>query len=114
MMKIKPGVGILGVKPEMMFVLVAADSVFTELDADCIVTSCTEARHGRGSKHYGGYALDFRTRHLTKSVDEADGMPIRAGRRANAMIRDALGPDFDVVFETDHIHVEYDPKEPDG
>ena len=41
---------------------------------------------------------------------EFEGRPEAAEGLCRAM-RDALGPEFDVILEKDHIHVELDPKE---
>ncbi len=98
MLKIKPGVDLCGLKAEMTPVLIAANEAFTP--AYCMVTSCTEARHGRGSKHYSGFALDFRTRHI----------PSERAREIRMELSVNLGRQYDVILEGDHIHVEYDPK----
>lgn len=67
---------------------------------DCVITSGFDGSHKVGSLHYVGRALDFRTYHVASRV-----LP---DLRAN--IADALGFDFDVVLEKDHLHIEYDPK----
>lgn len=46
------------------------------------------------TQHPGGTALDFRTWALQRPNDFV------------AMLRQALGPAFDVVLEPDHLHVE--------
>ena len=80
--------------------------VFSNHSCPCIITSANDSKHGRGSLHYMDSALDFRTKHI----------PNRPMKMAIiAEVREALGPDFDVVFEAEgevneHLHVEYDPK----
>lgn len=64
-----------------------------------IVTSSCEGWHMHGSKHYDGDALDFRVRHVSRHKRPA---------LAEA-VSEALGSDFDVVLEVDHLHVELDP-----
>lgn len=64
------------------------------------VTSISDGEHMNGSKHYEGLAFDFRTRSIT---------PEKA-RAFAADLQKRLQPAWDVVYETDHIHVEYDPK----
>jgi len=59
---------------------------------DIFITSVREGTHSAGSLHPLGYAWDMR-----KNIDAV-------------MVDSILGPDFDVVDETNHIHVEYDPK----
>ena len=75
-------------------------SVYESGGYECVITSAFDGVHKQDSLHYIGRALDFRTRHLTDPL---------AFNIATA-IRRALGPDFDVVLEEDHIHIEYDPK----
>jgi hypothetical protein len=60
---------------------------------DLFITSIREGTHSAGSLHSIGDAWDQRANGVT--VDE---------------IKKALGPSFDVVDESDHIHCEYDPK----
>ena len=67
---------------------------------DMLVTSGNDSEHMPGSKHYEDKALDFRTRHL---------LPFDKTALA-AEVRRRLGPDYDVVLEADHLHVEHDVK----
>ncbi len=71
-----------------------------------VITSGNDSRHMDGSLHYQDRALDFRGNNIT----DAQGVALRDA------VRDILGPDYDVLFETfagnpanDHLHVEYDP-----
>jgi len=98
---IKKGVKIKGLQPEILLAITEAREVYRELGADLIITSLLDGKHMPGSFHYKGLAVDLRTRHLTK--------PDRA--LAAARLRVALGPEYDVVLEKTHIHLEYDPKE---
>ena len=66
---------------------------------EAIITSCRDGSHMSGSKHYSREALDLRTRDLTAGVIDS----LVTG------LRNALGSDYDVLFEGDHIHIEYDP-----
>jgi hypothetical protein len=57
------------------------------------VTCIREGRHMPGSLHYCGLAFDFQSQKvLIKDV------------------RNALGPDWDVVGHLTHFHAEYDPR----
>jgi hypothetical protein len=78
-----------------------AESVITGLGAPFVVTSGTDGKHSVGSLHYGGNAMDVRRWDLD-----------RLGKTSQAvsLIRAQLGNDFDVILESDHIHIEYDPK----
>lgn len=61
---------------------------------DFFVTSRREGIHSPGSLHPDGNAEDFR----------GQGVPILE-------IKLALPSDYDIVQESDHYHLEYDPKE---
>ena len=62
------------------------------------ITSGKDGTHMKGSKHYSGNAIDIRT---------SDMMHINA---TTSRIQSKLGDDYDVIFEKDHIHIEYDPE----
>ena len=79
---------------------IVVGQVFAKWGVDCIVTSGTDGTHRTGSLHYFGLAFDFRTRTVPASS--------RAGLRDEIAKR--LGSNYDVVLESDHLHVEYDPK----
>lgn len=86
--------------PVMAIAHTVVASVFNEYGYDCTITSAMEGEHSKNSLHYVGRALDFRTRDILSY--NADAIVERA--------KGALGPDFDVVLEKTHLHVEYDPK----
>ena len=64
------------------------------------ITSGNDGKHGERSLHYKWQALDFRT----------FDWPRGKSAEIVANIRRRLGKDYDVVLESDHLHVEYDPK----
>ncbi len=64
-----------------------------------IITSGRDGKHSANSLHYSGNALDLRTRDLRDDQKQ----------RYRKVLADELGPDFDVVLEKSHIHLEYDP-----
>ena len=99
-MKLKPGVRVYGIRPELVLALQAAERVWMAYGSELVVTSVSDGKHSRGSKHYSGCAADLRIWNLT-SVDGAA-----------KELREARGEDFDVVVEGDHVHLEYDPKAP--
>ena len=72
------------------------------------ITSANDSIHHPESLHYENQAYDIRIWNIIGSV--------KAGARAWAeRMQVALGDDYDVLLERDHIHVEYDPEEkPDG
>jgi len=77
-------------------------SVYHAYDYSCIQTSGLEGQHGWSSEHFKGDAWDFRIRHVAEEDLQQIYKTIDIG----------LGPDFDVVLEKTHLHIEYDPKEP--
>ena len=98
---IKPGVRAAGLQPEILLAILEAREVYRALGAELVITSLLDGKHMKGSLHYSGLAVDLRTRHLGP------------GDRGTVTERltVALGPEYDVVLENDHIHVEFDPKE---
>ena len=104
MLYLKPGVDICGLKPEMCLGNQIIHTVFTEQGFNCVITSGREGIHSEKSRHYSGEALDYRTSHL----------PAEIINKVVNILAVQLGRDFDVIFEKDHIHVEYDPKRKGG
>ncbi len=96
------GASIRGIGNEMVIADSIIFSQYSTLGFDCIITCGVNGEHSRGSEHYKGDALDYRTRH----------MPDDLKQRVAQMVKEALGQDFDVVLEPTHLHVEYDPKTP--
>lgn len=102
MLTLKPGVRVVGLKPELLIAFVVADGVYASYGLECVVTSVVDSKHSIGSKHYAGYAMDLRTHHV----------PADSIKELHRKIQNGLGGDYDVVLESDHIHIEYDPKQP--
>lgn len=99
---IKSGVDLRGVQPQMAIAYSIACAVWQErAGVPCVITSASDGKHGPNSLHYKGMALDLRT-HSLRSEQVA---PVFAA------LKSALGAQFDVVLEVDHIHLEFDPKE---
>lgn len=96
-MQVKTGVNIWSLQFEMRKVLVEADKVYKKYGKELVITSARDGIHSARSLHYFGYAVDLRTNYFT-----AEQIPL--------VLQDlklALGPAYDVLFETDHFHVEY-------
>lgn len=91
-----------GLRPEMLFAIMVVASICQEYGVECVITSAVDGVHSKGSRHYAGSAVDFRTRDL-----KSERRPMFA-----ACVSDALGDDYDVILERSHLHVEYDPQEP--
>lgn len=65
-----------------------------------IITSGIDGKHMQNSKHYTGHAFDFRTKYINLDTLKSIVAELKA----------RLGPDFDVIDEGTHLHVEWDPK----
>lgn len=105
-MKLKPGVRLKDLSPQMVLAVVVVNELYKKRGLECVVTSANDSKHMKGSLHYVGQALDFRTHYQA-----LNGLEI--GLRNE--IKECLGPDFDVVLEgvatpNEHIHIEWDPK----
>lgn len=95
----KEGVTVSGVWPLLFDAIIITADVYALHGKELVVTSISDGTHSVNSFHYKGRAFDCRTRYFTK--DEQKDVV--------SDLKSALGDDFDVVLESDHIHVEYDP-----
>lgn len=94
-------VRLLGIRPELVIGLLCVDGAFARAGFACVITSCVDGAHQRQSLHYAGCAADLRISHVPKE-------------KLPAILEDArgaLGVDFDLVAESDHWHLEFQPKE---
>jgi len=101
-MKLKKSVITEGVCPQIWWVLGVLDHVYEyNYGEEFVVTSLKDGAHSTHSKHYTGEAADIRTRNFTRGeVEELYGY-----------LRRLIDPHgFDTVLESDHIHIEWDPK----
>lgn len=80
----------------------ARDTAPPFVDATLWVTSANDGRHMQGSRHYTNEAFDLRVRNIRGHVS-------REAKEWAARLKERLGRGYDVVFEGDHIHVEFDP-----
>lgn len=100
MVRFKDGVSVDGIKKETIALIVILNTYFElRIGKELVITSCTDGKHMKNSKHYSGYAIDIRIRHL--SVCEMNNLL--------AWFKSHHDREFDMVVEKDHIHVEYDP-----
>jgi len=101
-LSLKPGVATCGVGAEVFLIVHVALQVWDlRGEPSLTVTSLTDGVHRTDSLHYKGLAVDIRVRDLHNSPNVLC-----------ADLASALGQDYDVIFEIDHIHVEYDPDRP--
>ena len=97
-LSVKPGVKLTGLRPEVIVALIAAQGLHPS--QNIVITSALEGKHMVGSKHYVGQAVDLR-------IHDLDRPAAIKWRNKLAL---ALGKDYDVVLEDDHLHIEYDCK----
>jgi hypothetical protein len=102
MLFIKSSVRIAGMRPEILLAAVVAERVYEKAGYDCTITSCVDGQHMAGSLHYKGAAIDLRTKQVAHAIEL---------KQIVDPIKECLGADFDVVVETDHLHIEFDPKQ---
>lgn len=95
---LKAGVTLASV-PEMEYARSVVASVFRRYSYPLTITSGTDGTHMSTSLHYIGRAEDYRT---------SDVHPVDLPQMV-AEIRSILGSAYDVVIESTHLHVEYDP-----
>jgi len=99
-MRLKAGVRLVGVKPELVVGLTITDSIFSDYEQRLVVTAVVDGQHQSGSLHYPGMAFDARIAGIPQPILE----------RISAALKDGLGEDFDIVLELDHLHIEFQPK----
>jgi len=100
-MRIKPGVDINGLKPEILIALMIAQSVYQDYGAELVLTCGVEADHSPKSLHYVGLAIDIGISSLSRS----------SAVKISSDLSAKLSDQFDIVLENDHIHIEFQPKE---
>ena len=65
---------------------------------DMTITSGNDGAHKKGSLHYINRAIDIRSKDMKSPIEVV------------LRIKQRLGRNFDVIYEFNHIHIEYDPK----
>lgn len=90
------------VSRHIYYAISVAAEVYEGYGVDLVITSVRDSKHSEGSFHYIGFAFDIRVWNLPKEVDY---------QIVSNQIAKELGDDYDVIFEVNHIHCEYDPKD---
>lgn len=96
-MLLKLGVDISRLADPMRQALNKIEAVFQKYGLEPVITSTYEGTHSPSSFHYVNRAVDLR-------------LPSQALRNQVVSDLKAALPGFDVVLESNHIHVEHDPK----
>lgn len=95
--QLKSGVDLTSVNWRMFWAAIVADGIFLKHGTQATITSGVDGEHSENSLHYRGLALDFRTRDLPKDEVSTVAEELQA----------ALGKDYAVLIESDHIHTQY-------
>ena len=96
-MRIKSGVQLAGVQPEMILALLIIEPILKDEGQELVITSCTDSLHSHMSRHYIGYGLDIRSRDIPKDLIE------EVARKMSL----ALGSEYYVKFEVHHYHIQF-------
>ena len=96
-MRLALNVRLQGIRPELLLALMIVSDLCNVWSKSVIITTVLNGAHMHNSLHYTGAAVDFVVDLVVARSDFVDEL------------RDRLGPDFDVIDEGDHIHIEYQP-----
>jgi hypothetical protein len=88
-------VNVADLVPQLRDKLPVMDRAYAEFNTEMVITSGKDGVHGNNSLHYQGKAVDLRIWNVLQSLV--------------GYLQSELGPDFEVILEKDHIHIEYDP-----
>jgi hypothetical protein len=99
---VKEGASIIGVSPELVLGLLVIAEIFRVHGVPLCITEATGGKHGPGTLHHIGNALDLRLPSRYTQTTRDDGTILYE-------IAQALGQDWDCVLEPDHYHIELDP-----
>mgnify|MGYP001825392817 CR=1 FL=1 len=97
-MRVKRGVSLKVLQPQMVLASQIVEPILNRYGQEGVITSGCEGVHSKNSKHYIGYALDFRHRDMDSEMTK---------RRAAKEMQEALGAEYYVMYEDSHIHVQY-------
>jgi len=100
MLRIGSSCRIGGLRPEAVLAIALIAPLFDGLDA--VLTHAIDGRHRRASLHYTGNAFD---------IDLTGDVSGDVGTSLVMKIVKVLDQDFDVIWENDHWHIEYQPKQ---
>lgn len=104
MKHVKQGAECRVIKPVLLDALLRLTLLYHQYEQVLVVTEISGGTHKTGSLHYKGYAADLRTRDF----------PAWQLPHVLDAIQLELGHDWDIIQETDHFHIEYDPDHDGG
>ena len=85
----------------LLMSLTTFDAIVSEYGVDTIITSANDGKHGYGSLHYIGHAVDLRIWGIQDKLND-----IKA-----KFLACYPNKQFDFVIESNHIHLEFQPKQ---
>ena len=101
--------------PRLTQLLFELDTVYRGWDSELTITSGSElsARHSRTSLHYNGCAADIRIwRNNNEPGPEAQLYELGLGTAIFCGATDIPRNWIDIILESNHIHIELQPKRP--
>ncbi len=88
--------------PEIVKIINVARATAPLLSDDAVwITSANDSKHMSGSFHYSNRAFDIRIWNVV-------GPNRQMAQQWVAKMQLALGDQYDIILETDHIHAEFD------
>lgn len=99
MIQLKSKVKILGIKPELVLTLMLVNQVFLKYNLHMIITSMLDGQHSDGSLHPYGFAVDIRSRNISRDFIQ----------KIVRDLKEMFDEQLDIVLESDHFHIEFDP-----
>jgi hypothetical protein len=102
--QVKPRVILRGLNKKMFPVFLKAPDIWRKYGKNLVITSGLEGKHCKDSRHFVGMALDLRSLNLDRN----------ARTQVRNELAGALGREYRIFMENDHIHVEYNPPQSFG
>lgn len=88
------------IHPSLLIGILVLNEVLASFDVPLVITCGREGKHSNTSLHYVGCAVDVRNRELSKSQQQ----------EVKKIFDSRMNNDFDLVIESNHFHLEYQPK----
>jgi hypothetical protein len=98
-MRIKPGVQVGGLQPEMILALMIVEPILESYGQELVLTSVTDSEHSDMSRHYVGYGTDIRSRDARRAGFNVTEIEDKMSA--------ALGDEYYVKHEVHHFHLQF-------
>ena len=93
-------IGFQSFSPQLLLALIIVDQVMKHHGKEALITSLNDAKHSATSLHYSGNAADLRSWWFDDPEQVLKDCKKALGNSS----------DFDMILESDHFHLEYQPK----